>query len=60
MLPDRRHALQDAIFILLAVIIMSLVIFCAAWSSLDRLGWVRFVSALPLPGLLKMFLWGWV
>lgn len=57
--PDRRHALQDALCILLAAI-MLLVIFCAAWSSLDRLGWVRFVSALPLPGWLKMFLWGWV
>lgn len=57
--PDRRHALQDALFILLAVI-MSLVIFCVAWASLDRLGWVRFVSALPIPGWLKMFLWGWV
>lgn len=57
--PDRRHALQDALFILLAVI-MSLVIFCVAWASLDHLGWVRFVSALPLPGWLKMLLWGWV
>ena len=56
---DRRHALQDALFILLAVI-MSLVIFCVAWASLDRLGWVRFVSALPLPGWLKMLLLGWV
>ena len=57
--PDRRHAIQDVLFILLAVI-MSLVIFCVAWSSLDRLGWVRFISALPLPGWLKMILWGWV
>lgn len=59
MLPDRRHALQDALFILLAVI-MSLVIFCVAWSSLNRLGWVRFIAALPIPGWLKMLLWGWV
>lgn len=57
--PDRRHAIQDALCILLAVI-MSLAIFCVAWSSLDRLGWVRLISALPLPGWLKMFLWGWV
>lgn len=25
-----------------------------------RLGWVRFIAALPLPGWLKMLLWGWV
>ena len=49
MLPDRRHAIQDALFILLA-----------AWASLDHLGWVRFIAALPIPGWLKMFLWGWV
>lgn len=56
---DKRHAIQDALFILLAVI-MSLVIFCVAWANLDRLGWVRLISALPLPGWLKMLLWGWV
>ena len=56
---NNRHALQDALLILLAVI-MSLVIFCVAWASLDRLGWVRFTSALPLPGKLKMILWGWI
>lgn len=55
---DRRRAIQDALFILLAVI-MSLVIFCVAWASLDRLGWVRFVASIPLPGRLKMILWGW-
>ena len=56
---DKRHAIQDALCILLAVI-MSLVIFCVAWASLDHLGWVRFISTLPLPGWLKMLLWRWV
>ena len=57
-LMDNRYAIQDALFILLACI-MLLVIFCVAWSSLDRLGWVRFVAVTPLPGRLKMILWGW-
>ena len=39
---------------------LAVVIGCAAWAWLDRLGWVRFISALPLPGWLKMILWGWV
>lgn len=56
---NRRHAIQDALFILLAAL-MLIVIFCVAWSSLDRLSWVRFVMSLPLPGWLKMILWGWV
>lgn len=56
---DRRHALSDGLFILLAVI-MLLCVFCAAWSHYDRLGWVRFVRALPFPGWVKTFLWGWV
>ena len=25
----------------------------------DGLGWVRFVRALPCPGWVKTFLWGW-
>lgn len=56
--PDRRRALADGLLILLAVI-MLLVVFCAAWSYYDRLGWVRFVSALPFPGWVKSILWGW-
>ena len=56
--PDRRRALADGLLILLAVI-MLLVVFCAAWSHYDRLGWVRFVSALPFHGWVKSILWGW-
>lgn len=56
--PDRRRALADGLFILLSAI-MLLVVFCAAWSHYDRLGWVRFVSALPFPGWVKSLLWGW-
>lgn len=56
--PDRRRALADGLLILLAVI-MLLVVFCAAWSHYDRLGWVRFVLALPCPGLLRAWLLGW-
>lgn len=55
---DRRRALADGLFILLSAI-MLLVVFCAAWSHYDRLGWVRFVSALPFPGWVKSILWGW-
>ena len=56
--PDRRRDLADGLPILLAVI-MLLVVFCAAWSHYDRLGWVRFVRALPCPGWVKTILWGW-
>ena len=56
--PDRRRAIADGLFILIPVA-MLLAIFCAAWSCYDRLGWVRFVLALPCPGWLKMWLWRW-
>lgn len=55
---DRRRALADGLFILLSAI-MLLVVFCAAWSHYDRLGWVRFVLALPCPGWLRAWLLGW-
>lgn len=55
---DRRRALADGLFILLAAI-MLLCVFCAAWSHYDRLGWVRFVLALPCPGWLRAWLLGW-
>ena len=56
------NSLKEAIFAILEVlaVFLVLVIFCVAWVSLDRLGWVRFISALPIPGWLKMLLWGWV
>ena len=57
--PDCRHALADGLLILLALI-MLLIVVAWAWSTYDHLGWVRFVMALPLPGWLKMILWGWV
>jgi hypothetical protein len=56
--PDRRRDIADGLLILLDVI-MLLVVFCAAWNHYDRLGWVRFVSALPFPGWAKSVLWGW-
>lgn len=56
--PDHRRALTDGLLILLAAIIL-LVVFCAAWSHYDRLGWVRFVLALPCPGWLRAWLLGW-
>ena len=56
--PDSRRDLADGLLILLAVI-MLMCVFCAAWSHYDPLGWVRFVSALPLPGWVKTILWGW-
>ena len=58
MSTDRRRALADGLLILLAVI-MLLVVFCAAWSHFDRLGWVCFVRALPFPGWVKSTLGGW-
>lgn len=50
---------RKRIFITLVALIC-LDAFCLAWASLDHLGWVRFVMSLPLPGRLKMILWGWV
>lgn len=35
-------------------------VYVMIFHALDRLGWVRFVRALPCPGWLKMILWGWV
>lgn len=56
---DRRRALVDGLLILLALV-MLLIVVAWAWNTYDHLGWVRFVMALPLPGWLKMILWGWV
>lgn len=55
---NRRHSIQDALFILLAVI-MLLVVFCAAWACLDRLSWVRAVMHTVPPGWLRAWLLGW-
>lgn len=54
-----KHMARKAAAVCGAVVLAA-VIGCAAWSSLDRLGWVRFVAALPLPRWLKALLWGWV
>ena len=53
------HYIQDALLILSAAI-MILAFFCYAWASCDRVGWVRFVSGLPLPAVIKAVLWGWL
>ena len=50
---------RKRLFITLAALAL-LIAICVAWACLDRLGWVRFTAALPLPGKLKMILWGWI
>lgn len=55
---DRLRALVDGLLIILSLI-MLLCVFCWAVSVFDWPGWIRFVNALPLPGKLKMWLWGW-
>lgn len=50
--------LKDAFWLLFAFGMM-IFIFCYSWACCDRLGWVRFIAALPLPGKLKMILLGW-
>lgn len=37
-----------------------LVIICLAVSYFARPYWVLFIMRLPIPGWLKMWLWGWV
>ena len=57
--PKLHHYIQDAMLILFAAI-MILAFFCYAWACCDRVGWVRFVSGLPLPAVIKAVLWGWL
>lgn len=58
-MDDNHWTILETIFLTLAVLLIFTAIVCIVWASLDRLSWVRFVMALPLPGWLKMILWGW-
>lgn len=55
------NSLKEALFAILEVlaVFMLLVIFCVAWSSLDRLSWVRAVTHTVPPGWLRGLLLGW-
>lgn len=55
---NRLRALVDGVLILVSLI-MLLCVVCWSVSVFDWPGWIRFVNALPLPGKLKMWLWGW-
>lgn len=57
--PKLPNYIQDALLILFAAL-MILAFFCYAWACCDRVGWVRFVSGLPLPEVIKAVLWGWL
>ena len=57
--PKLHHYIQDALLILFDAL-MILAFFCYAWACCDRVGWVRFVSGLPLPAVIKAVLWGWL
>lgn len=58
MTRDRLRAIVDALLVFLSVGLLGLVMFWV-YNVLDWPGWIRFVNALPLPGKLKMWLWGW-
>lgn len=55
---DKLRAIVNGLLILLSVGSLGLVVFWA-FNVFDWPGWIRFVNALPLPGKLKMWLWGW-
>ena len=58
-MDDNRWTILETILLILADLVILTALICILWASLDRLGWVRFVMSLPLPGKLKMILWGW-
>lgn len=55
---NTKMALLDGALILLSVVMLA-VVFCAAWSCYDRLGWVRFVTKMVPAGWLRGMLLGW-
>lgn len=59
-MDNNRWTILETILLTLAVLLIFAALICIIWASLDRLGWVRFTAALPLPGKLKMILWGWI
>lgn len=59
-MDDNRWTIPETVLLILADLVILTALVCILWASLDRLGWVRFVMNLPLPGKLKMILWGWM
>lgn len=57
--PKLPNTIQDALLILFDAL-MILAFLCYAWACCDRVGWVRFVSWLPLQAVIKAVLWGWL
>ena len=53
-----NHWWKTALLILIDILFLANIA-RVIWDSVDRLGWVRLVMSLPLPGWLKMILWGW-
>lgn len=58
-MDDNRWTILETVLLILADLVILTALACILWASLDRLGWARFVMSLPLPGKLKMILWGW-
>lgn len=59
-MDNNRWTILETVLLILADLVILTALVCILWASLDRLGWVRFVMSLPpLPGKLKMILWGW-
>lgn len=58
-MDNNRWTILETVLLTLAVLLIFTVLICILWASVDHLGWVRFVMSLPLPGKLKMILWGW-
>lgn len=56
-MDDNRWTILETVLLILADLVILTALICILWASLDRLGWV--VMSLPLPGKLKMILWGW-
>lgn len=54
----RRQAIGDALMILLATV-MLVIFFCVAMRNCAPFTWIKLVDRLPIPGSLKMWLWGW-
>lgn len=58
-MDDNRRTIPEIVLLILADLVILTALACILWASMDRLGWVRFVMSLPLPGEVKMILWGW-
>lgn len=55
-MDDNRWTIPETVLLILADLVILTALVCILWASIDRLGWVRFVMSLPLPGKLKMIL----